>query len=113
MPLITSINIAIVNIIINTKFHTRQRPVCHPRLGQAPHTCLSGHPDDKEHWSTFLSQSLTKDDTLVVPIFYPPLQILPSNITIKFELFSVRHQTKSKGHFQLVIFLVDTKVVAK
>ena len=77
--LITIINI--VNIIINTKFHTGQGPVCHPRLGQAPHTCLSGHPDDKEHWSTFFSQSWTKDATLVVPIFYPPLQILPSNIT--------------------------------
>ena len=84
--LITVINIVIVNIIINAKFHTRQRPVCHPRLGQAPHTCLSGHQDDKEHWSTFFSQSWTKDATLVVPIFYPPLQILPSNITIQFEL---------------------------
>ena len=60
--------------------------VCHPRLGQAPHTCLSGHPDDKEHWSTFFSQSWTKDATLVVPIFYPPLQILPCDVTIQFEL---------------------------
>ena len=71
--------------------HQQQIPhkteaVCHPRLGQAPHTCLSGHPDDKEHWSTFFSQSWTKDATLVVPIFYPPLQILPSNITIQFVL---------------------------